>query len=451
MSDESTTSITFIQNHIPALESGDYRIDVTQTVTANSQTQATYTAQQNFYVSGKRYSLEASDVNSVFPPLGSSGQYERILPHIVFNSSSLPWQRTTGNTNSLTNGNIAPWIALLLFDESENIGAPQQVTIADLVTYNTTFYPPRASEPGEDDTAPVNVIDVPLGLFNSIAPSIKDLQWLAHVRQVSVENKITSNDEAANDSYAVVIGNRLPHEGRTSTMHLVSFENYSDYLPVQRSTMNTYNVPSTNFPVGITTVRLVSLYSWSFRATPELQSFGGLLLNADMNPPTLQMPFTSDTDGTSAANQTVQNAFGMGYTAMNHQVRNGDKTVSWYRGPLLPLGTPPFLIPPYTSADTLMRYDPTLGMLDATYAAAWQLGKLMALHDSAYAQTLVRWKAKQTDDVVRALEEAIIDEQFNLPEQNAETVSMKKQSRISFAIKNIAGPAAEKIKSGSKS
>jgi hypothetical protein len=451
MSEELSTSITFIQNHIPALESGDYRIDVTQTVTANSQSQATYTAQQNFYVSGKRYSLEASDINSVFPPLGSSGQYETGLPHIVLNSSSLPWQRTTGYPYALNSNNKAPWLALLLFDESENIGTPQQVTIANLVTYNQTFFPPRTSEPGEDENAPVNVIDIPLNLFNQICPPIEDLQWLAHVRQVSVANKSTSNDAGANDTYSVVIGNRLPQATRLSTLHLVSLENYSDYLPLTNYTTGAYNTPSANFPVGITMVRLVSLYSWSFRCTPQLQSFGGLLENADMNPPTLQMPFASDTDGTSAANQTVQNAFGMGYTAMNHQVRNGDKTVSWYRGPLLPLGTPPFLIPPYTNADQLMRYDPTLGMLDATYGAAWQLGKLLALHDNGYAQTLVRWKAKQTDDVVQALEETIIDEQFNLPEGESQQVSFKKQSRISFSIKNIVGPAAEKIKSRDKS
>jgi hypothetical protein len=444
MSNESLT-ITFIQNHIPALESGEYRIDVSQTVTANSQTQAVYTAQQNFYVSGKRYNLEASEVNSVFPPLGSSGQYETVLPHIVLNTSSLPWQRSTGYSSPLDNNNKAPWLALLLFDESENIGAPQQVTLGDLVQNNQTFFPPRTPEPGEDESTSVNVIDVPLSLFNAIVPPIFDLQWLAHVRKVSVTDKITNNDQPSNDTYAVVMGNRLPQATRLSTVHLVSLENYSDYMP------GYYNSPSTNFPPGITTVRLVSLYSWSFRCTPQLESFGGLLMNADMNPPTLQMPFTADTDGTSAANQTVQNAFGMGYTAMNHQVRNGDRSVSWYRGPLLPLATPQFLNPPYYNADTLMRFDPTLGMLDTSYAAAWQLGKLMALHDKGFAQTLVRWKARQTDDVAMALEEAIINEQLNLPTDGSEDIAMKKQSRISFSIKNVVGPAAQKIKSGSKS
>ena len=439
---EETTNITFIQNHVPALEAGEYRIETTQTVSTNLQTQATYTGQQSFYVSGKRYSLEAGDVNSVFPPLGSEGLYDRVLPHVVLESSSLPWQRSTGYTGEFNYGNQAPWLALLMFDESENVGAPVQVTLGDLVTYNSTFFPPRTEEPGESDSDPVNVIDIPLNLFNQICPSIIDLQWLAHVRNVSVENKSTSNDSAANDTYAVVIANRLPATDRVSTMHLVSLENYSDYLP-------SYQNQSVNMPVGISQVRLVTLYSWSFKTIPQLQSFGGLLVNADMNPPVLQMPFTNDADGTSDANTAVQNAFGMGYTAMNHQLRNGDQTVSWYRGPLLPLGLPSFLIPPYQNADQLMRYDPTIGMLDATYASAWQLGKLMALHDNSYAQTLVRWKAKQTESVVRALEDAILDEALNIPQNDQLTVSSKKSARMNAAIKNIVGPAVQKNNSDS--
>lgn len=442
----NSTNITFIQNHEPALESGQYRIEATQTVITNSQTQAIYTAEQSFYVSGKRYQLEATDVNSVFPPLGSSGQYVRTLPHIVLNSSTLPWQRDTGYSATLANNNKVPWLALFLFDESENIGAPQQVTLGTINSNSSAFFPPHSTDIGESDDDSVSVIDVPLNLFNQICPPAIDLQWLAHVRQVAVANKVTSNDKASNDTYSVVIGNRLPQQNRVSTVHLVSLENYFPYMP------DSYRNASTRFPVGISKVRLVTLYSWSFRAMPQLQSFGSLLMNADMNPPVLQMPFTAKQDASASNNQSVQNAFGMGYTAMNHQLRNGDRTVTWYRGPLLPLGTPPFLVPPYTSADSLMRYDPTLGMLDATYASAWQLGKLMALKDNSYAQTLVRWKSTQTETVVQSLEETIIDEQFNLPQEEGQeerVASSKKQSRISSSIKNVVGPAANKINSNS--
>lgn len=440
---ENSTTVTFIQNHVPALESGQYKVEVTQTITTVSTVEAIYTAQQSFYVSGKRYSLEAGDVNSVYPPLGSAGQFDQSLTQIVLNSSSLPWQRSTGFTGQLTGNNKAPWLALLLFDESENTGAPQQVTLAELVTNNQTFFPPRTSEAGEDSSQTVNVIDVPLNLYNAIVPSVVDLQWLAHVRKVSAENKSTSGDAAAGDTYAVITGNRLPEANRVSTVHLVSLENYNDYLPGE------FQAPNENFPPGISMVRLVSLYSWSFRCTPELQSFGGLLMSADMNPPVLQMPFTTDAGASSTANQSVENAFGMGYTAMNHKLRNGDRTVSWYRGPLLPLGTPPFLVPPYNSADELMRYDPTLGMLDATYASAWQLGKLMALHDDSYVKTLVRWKASQTETSAQSLEEAIIDEEFNLPESNVQEAGFKKQARISSSIKDVVRQLIENRNSAS--
>ena len=43
-------------------------------------------------------------------------------------------------------------------------------------------------------------------------------------------------------------------------------------------------------------------------------------------------------------------------------------------------------------ADAALRYDSTTGMLDASYAAAWQLGRLLALQDQAFAQALYRFR-----------------------------------------------------------
>lgn len=430
--------ITFIQNHLPLLESGNYSIDVSQQVIGPSTTLATYTSSQEFSVAGKRFRLDDSDVNSVYPPLGTSGQYDHSLPHIVLNSSSLPWQRSTG-IGPYPNGNQAPWLALLLFDESEPIGAPVQMPLSEIHDSNQVFFPALEAEPGEDPDTPVHVIDVPLTLFVQIVPARDDLQWLAHVRRVAVSKKATHNHKAATDTYAVVIGNRLPQAGKVSTMHLVSLENYGAYLPDYTRTVGT------SIPAGYSAVRLVTLHSWSFRTEAEAQGFTASLMNADMTPPTLQMPFAAQSGSDASANQSVQNAFGMGYTAMNHQLRNGDRTVSWYRGPLLPLQTPDFFSPSYSNADPLMRFDPTIGMFDATYASAWQLGKLMALRDNGYAQTLVRWKTQQTDEVVQQLEDSIIDQTFNLQQEGQQTSSAKRQVRFTTAVKNVAGPAAENM------
>jgi hypothetical protein len=66
--------------------------------------------------------------------------------------------------------------------------------------------------------------------------------------------------------------------------------------------------------------------------------------------------------------------------------------VSWYRGPLLPFDNPRTGEPPFASADALVRYDPEHGMFDVTLAAAWQLGRLLALSDRSFATTLYDWK-----------------------------------------------------------
>jgi hypothetical protein len=74
---------------------------------------------------------------------------------------------------------------------------------------------------------------------------------------------------------------------------------------------------------------------------------------------------------------------------LNHSTRLGEKTVSWYRGPLVPLylsrETKYRFLP---AADAALRYSPLDGMMDVTYAAAFQLGRLLALQDRHFATAL---------------------------------------------------------------
>jgi hypothetical protein len=84
----------------------------------------------------------------------------------------------------------------------------------------------------------------------------------------------------------------------------------------------------------------------------------------------------------------------MGYTACVHRTRFGASTVSWYRGPLVPFvaNTSHRLKKPAHNADALLRYDSSSGMFDASYSAAWQLGRLLALQNKEYAVALYQWK-----------------------------------------------------------
>lgn len=82
----------------------------------------------------------------------------------------------------------------------------------------------------------------------------------------------------------------------------------------------------------------------------------------------------------------------MGYIPLNHQTRLGDHTVSWYRGPLVPYPIPETKPKEKFSADAYVHFDPTTGLLDVSYAAAFQLGQLLTLQNKSMAVRVYQWK-----------------------------------------------------------
>jgi hypothetical protein len=82
----------------------------------------------------------------------------------------------------------------------------------------------------------------------------------------------------------------------------------------------------------------------------------------------------------------------MGFYPLPHQLRQGGKTVSWYHGPLS-TGSPWKSFPePAQSSDSLLRYYSENGMFDVSYAAAWELGRLLALQNVPFSNELYQWK-----------------------------------------------------------
>lgn len=455
---DTPLDMAFVQYALPPLKSGNFTITVTQHVSVLGQGE-TFQASQGFYVAGERYSLGPTDVNSVFPPAGNQGEFSNNLAHVVLSSPTLPWQRSPNprDAEPVAGQPVPTWLAVLLFDENDPPPKPQSVTVGDLVATPTTFFPPRVAEEGESMTDPVSVIDIPLALFNTIAPSLGDLNWTAHVRAVDPASKTANGGTAPQVDYSVVFGNRLPLAGNTSTAYLVSLEDFGPFLPAEDGT------PSAAIPAGAMAVRVVVLQSWIFTALDLKQTFAGLLTQVSLDPPTLQLPYDSTkASGNTDADTVVKNAFGMGYTAMDHTLRDGSSTVSWYRGPLLPLGTPTTATPPWADADQLLRYNPTTGLFDASYSAAWQLGRLLALHDSAFAAALYRWKLTQTQAQVAALEQEIIDQELppitqagpSTPSASSladasptADVASARHARMTAVIKRLVGPAAERLRS----
>lgn len=108
--------------------------------------------------------------------------------------------------------------------------------------------------------------------------------------------------------------------------------------------------------------------------------------------PSLRLP---DREGEGAAIEQANHFLKQGYVPLPHHFRRGGQSVSWYRGPLL-AGRPGNQIPadqfPVHTADELLRYDSTYGMFDASYAAAWELGRLLCLQNKSISLALYSWK-----------------------------------------------------------
>jgi hypothetical protein len=114
---------------------------------------------------------------------------------------------------------------------------------------------------------------------------------------------------------------------------------------------------------------------------------------------TLRLPPSANKQVEPSANKQAEEYLKRGCVALPHAMRHGKQTVSWYHGPLTPGKTTPDDVKwPIQSADALLRYDEQVGMLDVSYAAAWELGRLLTLQKTQVAVDLFNWKRAHAHD-----------------------------------------------------
>jgi hypothetical protein len=92
MSDLERGFIKFFQACLPPLLPGDYTVAVDQTV--KEARPEPFRTELEFSIAGPRFSLNPTDVYSVYPPANQSGEFGNTLPHIVLTRRTLPWERT---------------------------------------------------------------------------------------------------------------------------------------------------------------------------------------------------------------------------------------------------------------------------------------------------------------------------------------------------------------------
>ena len=216
----------------PALVDGSYQVTVETDVPSSGQS-PTFQQQRYVDVIGPRFTVPASMVAACYPPKNGHGAYQNTLPQIILNRRALPWERAlvssgtplgaanpaptpvAGDAPPLPNSNV-PWVALLLFEEGEysllrNLPLEQIVPTA---VFQALGIPRRRH---------LRRLEAQRPLVESILPSRQELQLLAHVRLVNVDDR-ELNIAGGDGFFSVVVSTRMPTPGAKCRAVLVSLE-----------------------------------------------------------------------------------------------------------------------------------------------------------------------------------------------------------------------------------
>jgi hypothetical protein len=397
-------SLQFFDGYFPALPAGTYNINVAQTLSGGSSPPSFSLPQQSFAVQAPEFFIDTTIVQTIYPPAGGSDKYGQRLPFLVLDDPSLPWERSLVPDSAPSGpANPTPWMALLIFAEGEILLPPNSNnpvssrTVSELLTADPDKNVLKPTLPANwvSDAllaSTCQTITIPGAVFNAVMPSTADLSYLAHCRGVNTPSE-------GEQLLSVLLCNRLavangtvhPAAPLRYYAHLVSLEGYGGYLAPNGS-------PIPQKPSGgLMDVQLVSLFNWTFVSLPETgQSFEalveGLIQSEQATAGSLSLPLSGGTN----LPPSIEGRLADGYAPLTFVAGSGDQSFAWYRGPFsatvpqpLPaVGDPAVPAAQAKSADALMIYLVEQGLFDLSYAAAWNLGRQLALSDAAFAQNL---------------------------------------------------------------
>lgn len=355
----------FIDFMKPVLTDGKHSVTVTHNVTAPEK--QTFTVAEDFYVSGRAYTLDVNTIFSTSPAESESGDFSQLLPFITLDTKSFPWERHIADD---VNGVPVPWVALIVLSSREDC-TEADITVSQLLNEvpERTYFPDKKLLPPvvvEKEDELCHIVDISAELYHSILPSYEDMTYLTHVRRVNLAD--TEDEIAAKDGeFSVIMANRfVPTDSGTplrSTVHLVSL----------------LGMPQT-IPGDFLKVRLVSLHRWSvYSVRDNAETFQQLIDGLSQNTGVI---------GCDKENDVLQR----GYVPKKHSTRSGETTYSLYRSPLIPYANKVIDNSSKHTADGYLIYDPQKGIFDTSYAAAFQLGRLISLSCKADSRTISNFR-----------------------------------------------------------
>lgn len=434
--------IQFCDNYLPALVADTYTITVSHQITAkqsNDLPTDPFTQTQQFAVEGPRFNLNATDIQTQFPANKSQGQFDQQFPYIVLTKRALPWERLLQPGGDKT----IPWMALLVFQESEiisesnnngsslgNLTMTQSYPLSQIVSPEAGVLGPNIQlSQFDDSSATCQAIDISPVTFAALVPRLNELKYLAHVRQLEMDTLQHKAESELQGTgwYSLVMANRLPIAPSGSTtsvrniVHLVSLEGFQSYL-----------VDNPTFPSTISKIRLVSLASWTFDCLADAkENFSTLMSHFVTNAKSaadlaLKMP-TTTAPSSDPNQQLAQAVLNNGFVPLSYRTRSGDQTYSWYRSPLTPVRIQELTnVPSYTTAESALIYDSNTGLFDQSYAVMWQTGRLLALADRSFAISVLNWR-RQTNQALRLLAHRLNSHHVSTALKQTETVEQIRQ------------------------
>lgn len=456
----------FLSYQLPSLPAGEYSISINQHVTAPGKSGEANAepAKKSFEVVAPEWALSASadgghaqgesngddDSNvilSVFPAPGETAPSFRTLPHIVLRDPQLPWARLASQKVPDNHANEIPWFALVVFTADElTLDEDHRTSYFNGLSINETLgwdipvgkvssihdtspekkdrlanFIPLPNQRDIDAEVKTSLIAVPSGVFKKLFTNAKSenefdispYRFMTHVRNVAAAG--TMSAAVANDdpnpktngtaTFSMTISHRLgPTDVTVPTpvlAHLVSLQGI-DTKPV-------------NVVDGKEHVLMTSLYSWTYTAlppnAPDIVSMLRYLGNKNQGLKVLRSGLTgqgvSGGDGDEKVISDIITRRQMdGYTLVRHRTVTGEQTAAMVRGPLTPTKVPHPLhkdvVFQSNFGTDLQILDPDLGLMDLSYASAWQLGKTLALADPSFTAALARLRTKIHEDALEA-------------------------------------------------
>ena len=405
-------SIQFFDGYFPALDANTYTITLKHTVTGNSGAPGTFQAIQPVTVQAPEFTIDPGIIQTFYPPNGSSDIYAEKLPFIVLTDPSLPWERSLiPNQDQPNPANPTAWMALLVFAQGEMIlpeGTNNPVTsstVSALLATSTTVLKPQLPVGWVSSdvlSSQCQTITIPGAVFNAVVPTTADLPFLTHCRGV---NTLDEGEQLL----SILLTNRLPQAQTTTNpeapvqyfAHLVSLEGFAAYMGP-----NATPIPTQPNSQALMDVQMVSLFNWSFTSLPQTgESFSQLMTGlvqsqqataTQQSTVTLQLPLPPAT----TVPQNVQDRINEGFVPLQFIAGAGEESFAWYRGPFtaevpqpMPtVGNPATPVRQANTADELMIYLAEQGLFDLSYAAAWNLGRNLALADAVFARNVTTYR-----------------------------------------------------------